>query len=75
MKWTNAKTWAIEPVDKTFLDQRRRELALLDRSKYYKLTMIRQFKASGRKIWPVLECRADTPMVYVHIEKVDVRIE
>ena len=46
----------------SILDQRRRELALLDRSKYYKLTMIRQFKASGRKIWPVLECRADTAL-------------
>lgn len=46
----------------SILDQRRRELELLDRSKFYKLSMIRQFKASGQKIWPVLECRADTAL-------------
>lgn len=46
----------------SIFDQRRRELEQLDRSKYYKLTMIRQFKASGQKIWPVLECRADTAL-------------
>lgn len=39
--------WSIE-------EQRRRELELLDRSDYYKLMMIRQFKATGRKIWPLL---------------------
>lgn len=46
----------------SILDQRRRELTLLDSSDYYKLAMIRQFKASGQKIWPVLECRADTAL-------------
>lgn len=39
--------WSIE-------EQRRRELELLDHSDGYKLRMIRQFKATGRKIWPLL---------------------
>lgn len=46
----------------SIINQRQRELELLDRSKYYKLSMIRQFKASGQKIWPVLECRVATAL-------------
>lgn len=42
--------------------QRERELATLDGSDYYKLMMIRQFKATGRKIWPVIECPAAQAM-------------
>ena len=49
----------------SILEQRRRELEILDRSDYYKLMMIRQYKATGRKIWPVLECRAATALTTV----------
>ena len=42
----------------SIFEQRRRELELLDRTDYYKLMMLRQFKATGRKIWPVVECEA-----------------
>lgn len=34
---------------------RERELEVLERSDYHKLMMIRQFKQTGRKIWPVIE--------------------
>lgn len=40
----------------SIMRQRERELSLLDASDHYKLMMIRQFKATGRKIWPVIEC-------------------
>ena len=36
--------------------QRERELKAIERSDYYKLMMVRQFKATGRKIWPVIRC-------------------
>ena len=36
--------------------QRERELSVLENSKYYKLRLIRQFKATGRKLWPVIAC-------------------
>lgn len=36
--------------------QRERELSVLENSKYYKLMLIRQFKATGRKLWPVIAC-------------------
>ena len=36
--------------------QRERELEAIERSDYYKLMMVRQFKATGRKIWPVIRC-------------------
>ena len=39
-------------------DQRKRELELMDRTDYYKLMMMRQWKTCGQKIWPVLECKA-----------------
>ena len=42
----------------SIFEQRCRELELLDRTDYYKLMMLRQFKATGRKIWPVVECEA-----------------
>lgn len=34
--------------------QRERELHVLDRSDYYKLMLLRQFRATGRKLWPLL---------------------
>lgn len=36
--------------------QRERELAAVEHNDYYKLMMMRQFKATGRKIWPVVRC-------------------
>lgn len=51
----------------SILEQRRRELEILDRSDYYKLMMIRQYKATGRKIWPVLECRAATAICVISL--------
>ena len=36
--------------------QRERELAVVEHSDYYKLMMVRQFKATGRKLWPLLKC-------------------
>jgi chromosome partitioning protein len=36
--------------------QRERELEAIEHSDYYKLMMVRQFKATGRKIWPVIRC-------------------
>ncbi len=30
----------------------------MDRTDYYKLMMMRQWKTCGQKIWPVLECKA-----------------
>ena len=36
--------------------QRERELSVLENSQYYKLMLIRQFKATGRKLWPVIAC-------------------
>lgn len=36
--------------------QRERELSVLENSKYYKLMLIRQFKATGRKLWPIIAC-------------------
>lgn len=47
--------WSIE-------EQRRRELEILDRVDGYKLMMIRQFKASGRKIWPLLAAGPTTAL-------------
>ena len=29
---------------------------LVEHSDYYKLMMVRQFKATGRKLWPLLKC-------------------
>lgn len=40
-------------------DQRERELELMYRTDYYKLLMMRQWKACGQKIWPVIRCQAD----------------
>lgn len=37
--------------------QRERELAAVEHSDYYKLMMMRQFKATGRKLWPVIKCQ------------------
>lgn len=36
--------------------QRERELEAIGHSDYYKLMMVRQFKATGRKLWPVIRC-------------------
>ena len=36
--------------------QRERELEAVEHNDYYKLMMMRQFKATGRKIWPVVRC-------------------
>lgn len=38
-------------------EQRQRELGLVDGSEHYKLMLLRQYKATGRKIWPVVHCR------------------
>lgn len=36
--------------------QRERELSIIEHSDYYKLMMVRQFKTTGRKLWPVVKC-------------------
>lgn len=36
--------------------QRERELATMEQNDYYKLMMVRQFKATGRKLWPIIKC-------------------
>ena len=36
--------------------QRERELAAVEQSDYYKLMMVRQFRQTGRKLWPVVRC-------------------
>ncbi len=36
--------------------QRERELAVVEQSDYYKLMMVRQFRQTGRKVWPVVRC-------------------
>ena len=36
--------------------QRERELAAVEQSDYYKLMMVRQFRLTGRKLWPVVRC-------------------
>ena len=36
--------------------QRERELSLIEHDDYHKLLLIRQFKATGRKLWPMLKC-------------------
>ena len=38
-------------------EQRQRELQLIDGSDRYKLMLLRQYKTTGRKIWPVVHCR------------------
>lgn len=38
-------------------EQRQRELQLVDGSERYKLMLLRQYKDTGRKIWPVVRCR------------------
>lgn len=43
---------------KSIFDQRKRELALLDRSPHYKSLLVRQFGMTHREIWPVI---ASTP--------------
>lgn len=40
----------------------RRELVVLEGSEYYKLMLLRQFKASQRKLWPVLETTPEKAM-------------
>ena len=35
--------------------QRERELSLIEHDDYHKLLLVRQFKATGRKLWPVLK--------------------
>jgi len=36
--------------------QRERELAAVEQSDCYKLMMVRQFRQTGRKVWPVVRC-------------------
>ena len=36
--------------------QRERELAAVEQSDYYKLMMVRQFRQTGRKVWPAVRC-------------------
>ncbi len=36
--------------------QRERELAAVEQSDYYKLMMVRQFRQTGRKVWPIVRC-------------------
>lgn len=36
--------------------QRERELSLIEHDDYHKLLLVRQFKATGRKLWPLLKC-------------------
>lgn len=36
--------------------QRERELAVVEHSDYYKLMMVRQYKSTGRKLWPLVKC-------------------
>ena len=50
----------------SIVEQRNREITLLDRADPYKGMMIRQFKASGKKIWPVLGCQATNALVQVN---------
>ena len=42
--------------------QRARELEIMDRTPYYKLMMIRQYKATGQKIWPCIPSRPDNAL-------------
>ena len=48
--------------------QRERELAVVEHSDYYKLMMVRQFKATGRKLWPLLKCMP--PEVPEEVERI-----
>ena len=48
---------------KSIFDQRKRELALLDRSPRYKSLLVRQFGVTHREIWPVI---ASTPDAICH---------
>lgn len=50
--------WSIQEL-------RSRELALLDHTEYYKLMMIRLFKHTREKIWPLLACQASTALEQV----------
>lgn len=43
--------------------QRERELHVLERSEYYKLMLLRQFRQNNRKLWPVVR---STPQEAVH---------
>lgn len=36
--------------------QRDRELEAVQHNDYYKLSMVRQFKQTGRKLWPIIRC-------------------
>lgn len=36
--------------------QRERELKVVEHNDYYKFMMVRQFKATGHKLWPVVRC-------------------
>ncbi len=36
--------------------QRERELAAIEKNDFYKLLMVRQYKQTGRKIWPIVRC-------------------
>lgn len=36
--------------------QRERELSLIEHDDYHKLLLVRQFKATGRKLWSLLKC-------------------
>lgn len=38
--------------------QRERELQTVEQSDHYKLMMIRQFRQTGRKVWPIVRCLA-----------------
>ncbi|MCM1301521.1 MAG: ParA family protein [Bacteroides cellulosilyticus] len=35
---------------------RERELAAVEQNDYYKLMMVRQFRQTGRKVWPIVRC-------------------
>ncbi len=37
--------------------QRERELAAVEHNDVYKLLMVRQFKQTGRKLWPIVRCQ------------------
>lgn len=55
-------------------EQRQRELGMLENSDYYKLAMIRQFRATEQKIWPVIPCKVTTALAQVRkfLEEADV---
>lgn len=39
--------------------QREREVSIMERSDYYKLKLIRQYKENGQKLWPVINTTPD----------------